>query len=268
MSERLQCILARLGIDSRRHCASIVAGGAVRVDGRVVREPGFRVEDPATAVSEVDGRRVSPPPGGAGPRTRTILLDKPRGVLCSKEEGRGETVYDLLRGVRERVVSAGRLDRDSEGLLVLSNDGALVNELTHPRYGHTKVYRVQAAGVFDDATLDALQGPMELDGRPLAPVRVEYVRRLADGPLGPRHRLLFTLREGRNRQIRRMCEAVGLRVESLKRTAINRLKLPTDLRAGEWRDITERELALLSQADPAPLRPWRPGPSARSSGDR
>ena len=263
MSERLQCVLARLGVDSRRHCASIIAGGAVRVDGKVVREPGFRVEDPETAVIEVDGRRVSPPPGGAGPRTRTILLDKPRGVLCSKEEGRGETVYDLLRGVRERVVSAGRLDRDSEGLLVLSNDGALVNELTHPRYGHSKVYRVQAAGVFDDATLDALQGPMELDGRPLAPVRVEYARRLADGPLGPRHRLLFTLREGRNRQIRRMCEAVGLRVEALRREAINRLKLPTDLRAGEWCGVPRGQLALPRPAAPPRPRARGRGPPAR-----
>ena len=84
------------------------------------------------------------------------MLNKPRGVLCTREEGRGTTVYDLLRGVRERVVTAGRLDRDSEGLIILSNDGALVNRLTHPRFGHTKVYRVQAAGVFDQATLDAL----------------------------------------------------------------------------------------------------------------
>ena len=257
MSDRLQCVLARLGVDSRRHCASIIAGGAVTVNGAVVREPGFRVEHPESDVIVVSGRRVSPPAGGAA-AVRTLLLNKPRGVLCTREEGRGETVYGLLRGVRERVVSAGRLDRDSSGLLVLSTDGALVNRLTHPRYGHTKVDEVQACGVFDQATLDALQGPMELDGVPLAPVRVEYVRRLDDGPLGPRHRLRFVLREGRNRQIRRMCDSVGLRVESLSRVAINRLRLPTDLRAGEFRDATPRELELLERTDPRPLRPWRP----------
>ena len=179
MSVRLQSLLSSLGVDSRRHCASLVAGGAVRVDGEIVREPGFRVENPETAVVEVNGRRVCPAPPRA---RRTILLNKPRGVLCTREEGRGRTVYDLLAGVPERVVTAGRLDRDSAGLLVLSDDGALVNRLTHPRFGHEKRYEVQAAGFFDQETLDALQGPMELDGYRLRPVRVEYLRRLADGP--------------------------------------------------------------------------------------
>ena len=254
-SNRLQCVLERLGVDSRRHCASIIAGGAVTVNGRIVREPGFRVEHPDTDEIVVAGRRVNP---AAAPRTRTLMLNKPRGVLCTREEGRGTTVYDLLRGVRERVVTAGRLDRDSEGLIILSNDGALVNRLTHPRFGHTKVYRVQAAGVFDQTTLDALQGPMEIDGHALRPVRVEYVRRLPDGPLGPRHRLLFTLREGRNRQIRLMCERVGLRVEALERVAINRLRLPTDLKSGQFRELSATEADMLLHVDPAPLRPWRP----------
>lgn len=255
MSVRLQSLLSSLGVDSRRHCASLVAGGAVRVDGEIVREPGFRVENPETAVVEVNGRRVCPAPPRA---RRTILLNKPRGVLCTREEGRGRTVYDLLAGVPERVVTAGRLDRDSAGLLVLSDDGALVNRLTHPRFGHEKRYEVQAAGFFDQETLDALQGPMELDGYRLRPVRVEYLRRLADGPLGPRHKLLFTLREGRNRQIRAMCERVGLRVESLVRVAVNGLHLPSNLRAGRWRDLTPRERELLERVPTAPLRPWSP----------
>ena len=256
MSVRLQTLLSTLGVDSRRHCASVIAGGAVRVNGTVVREPGFRVERPETDVVEVNGRRVSPAPPRA---RRTILLNKPRGVLCTREAGRGTTVYDLLSGVRERVVSAGRLDRDSAGLLVLSDDGALVNELTHPRFGHEKRYEVQAAGLFDQDTLDALQGPMEIDGYRIRPVRVEYLRRLADGPLGPRHRLLFVLREGRNRQIRAMCERVGLRVETLVRVAINGLRLPSDLRAGGWRDASPREIELLGRVPDAPLRPWSPG---------
>lgn len=259
--ERLQCILAKMGVDSRRHCASIIAGGAVTVDGKVVREPGFRVEDPERRDIRVGGRRLAV--GSGAPRTRIVLMNKPRGVLCTRAEGTGRTVYDLLGGVRERLVSAGRLDRDSEGLLVLSNDGALVNRLTHPRHGHEKAYRVEASGRFDDATLDALQGEMSLDGVRLAPVRVEYERRLRDAPSGPRHRLLFRLREGRKRQIRRMCESVGLRVELLRRVAINRLQLPPDLRPGAWRDATERETRLLEDAPSGPLTPWTPGEDRR-----
>ena len=257
-SGRLQCILARAGVDSRRHCASLVAGGAVTVDGRVVREPGFRVEDPEKADIRVGGRRVAVC-GAAAPRRRVVAMNKPRGALCTRAEGPGRTVYGFLGGVPERLVSAGRLDRDSEGLLVLTNDGELVNRLTHPRHGHEKTYRVVARGFFDDATLDLLQGPMELDGVPLAPVRVEYARRLPDGPDGPRHALVFRLREGRNRQIRRMCEKAGLAVETLRRVAVNGLRLPAGLRPGEWRDLTERELALLEDAPRAPLRPWKPG---------
>lgn len=261
--ERLQCVLSRAGVDSRRHCASIVAGGAVTVDGAVVREPGFRVENPETADIRVNGRRVAVSAAEA-PRRRVVVLNKPRGVLCTRAEGPGRTVYDLLGGVRERLVSAGRLDRDSEGLLVLTNDGGLVNRLTHPRHGHEKVYRVQATGIFDDETLDVLQGPMELDGVRLAPVRVEYARRLPDGPCGPRHRLVFRLREGRNRQIRRMCEMAGLRVEALRRVAVNGFKLPADLPSGAWRDLSPRELALLEKAPDRPLLPWRPeGPGGK-----
>ena len=260
-SSRLQCILAEAGVDSRRHCASIIAGGAVTVDGTIVREPGFRVEHPETADIRVSGKPIRVAAGGEK-SFRTILLNKPRGLACTKDDSFGPTVYDLLKGVKERVVSAGRLDKDSDGLLVLSNDGNLVNELTHPRFNHTKSYRVQTAGLFDDETLRTLQAPMTLeDGYVAKPVRVEYLERLKDGPLGPRHRLLFTLREGRNRQIRQMCEQVGLRIESLTRVSINRLHLPTDLKSGAWRDVTEKEMALLRTIDTKPLRPWRPGPT-------
>lgn len=246
-STRLQCILADAGVDSRRHCASIISGGAVSVNGETIREPGFRVEDPAGAVILVNGK-----PLARAKRTRTVILNKPRGVSCTKDCSRGPTVYDCLRGVKERLVSAGRLDRDSEGLLVLSNDGDLINRLTHPRFGHEKTYRVQTCGMFDEETLRFLNGPVTLeDGYETRPARVEYAMRLHDGPLGPRHRLVFRLREGRNRQIRQMCEQAGLRVESLCRTAVNALELPTDLKAGGWRDVTEKEMKLLLRAPAA-----------------
>lgn len=258
--ERLQCLLARAGVDSRRHCASIIAGGAVSVNGKIVREPGLRLSPEQTCDIRVNGRRIFPVGAQQAPRIRVVAMNKPRGLLCTKAEGTGRTVYELLGGIPERLVSAGRLDRDSEGLLILTNDGALVNRLTHPRYGHEKTYRVVACGLFSDETLDTLQGPLQLDGIALAPVRVEYLRRLRDSPTGEgRHALVFRLREGRNRQIRRMCEIAALRVESLKRTAINAFTLPKELKPGEWRDVTAAELALLEKVPSSPLKPWRVG---------
>ena len=260
-SPRLQCVLARLGLASRRHCAGIIAGGAVSVNGTIVREPGYRLENPDQAVICVNGKQVFP--ANKPQRTRTVILNKPRGLLCTADESRGKSIFSCLRQFPERLFSAGRLDRDSDGLLILSTDGALVDRLTHPRYGHTKLYAVQVCGIFDETSLRQLQEPMRLeDGYQTKPVRVEYVQRLHDGEFGPRHRLHFTLREGRNRQIRQMCAQVGLRVESLTRIALNALELPTDLKSGQARDLTEKEMALLQKTDPAPLRPWRLANSA------
>lgn len=260
-SPRLQCVLARLGLASRRHCAGIIAGGAVSVNGTIVREPGYRLENPDQAVICVNGKQVFP--AKKTQQTRTVILNKPRGLLCTADESNGKSIFSCLRQFHERLFSAGRLDRDSDGLLILSTDGALVDRLTHPRYGHTKLYAVQVCGIFDETSLRQLQEPMRLeDGYQTKPVRVEYVQRLHDGEFGPRHRLHFTLREGRNRQIRQMCAQVGLRVESLTRIALNALELPTDLKSGQARDLTEKEMALLQKTDPAPLRPWRLSNSA------
>ena len=238
---RLQVILSHSGVCSRRHAVEWIEAGRVTVDGAVVTEPGFH--PPAGAVIAVDGH---PLPASGHEPLRTILLHKPRGLICSADDSEGPTVLECLQGVRERVVPVGRLDRDSEGLLLLSNDGNLVNHLTHPRYGHVKEYLVTVRGDLTEPMFLALNAPMTLedDGTRLAPVRVEYV----DGDTfsrPPRHRLRFFLHEGRNRQIRRMCEHVGLRVSRLIRTAINGLRLPRDLRPGEWRDLAPSEYRLL-----------------------
>ena len=240
-SPRLQVLLAHSGVCSRRHAAEWIEAGRVTVNGAVVREPGHHV--PPGAAVAVDG---FPLPASGHERFRTILLYKPRGLVCSADASEGPTVLECLDGVRERVVPVGRLDKDSEGLLLLSNDGDLVNRLTHPRYGHVKEYLVTVRGELTERMFRELNSPMTLedDGTRLAPVRVEY----EDGDTfsrPPRHRLRMWLVEGRNRQIRRMCEQVGLRVSRLVRVAVNGLRLPRGMRAGQWRDLDPAELRLL-----------------------
>ena len=240
---RLQVVLAHAGVCSRRHAVDWIESGRVEVDGEIVREPGFRV--PAGATVRVDGHAIE---AGDHEPLRTVMLNKPRGLISSADDSEGPTVFECLRGVRERLVPVGRLDKESEGLLLLSNDGDLVNRLTHPRYGHVKEYLVTVRGELDERTFRELSSPMILedDGTPLAPVRVEYEG--YDGSRRPpRHRLRMWLGEGRNRQIRRMCEQVGLRVTSLVRLAINGLRLPRDLSPGEWRDLSPRDYVLLDQ---------------------
>ena len=236
--ERLQNVLARAGVASRRASAAIIASGQVTVNGLVVTEPGYRV-DPAHARVVVSGKLIR-----AAETKRTIMLNKPVGVLSTVSDPfGGRTVLDLVRGaVAERVVPVGRLDKDSEGLLLLSNDGDLALRLTHPRYEHEKTYLVRAAGKWNASKLAILQGPVKMpDGyetRP-CPVRVLSV---AENNITT---LEFRLREGRKRQIRYMCSAAHLVVVSLKRIAIGSLNLPKDLESGQWRDLTETEIAQL-----------------------
>ena len=233
--ERLQNVLARAGVASRRASAALIAEGRVTVDGIVVTEPGARV-DPSIAEVAVDGRSI-----GGGERRRTIMLYKPAGVLSTMSDPfGGTTVADLLRGrVQERLVPAGRLDKDSEGLLIMSNDGDLVNRLTHPRYDHEKTYEVKVAGRWSEEKLRILRSAVAMpDGYVIRPVPVEVVRIGRDNV----HELVFRLREGRKRQIRYMCSAARLVVLSLKRVAIGRLRLPVDLRPGEWRDVDPGEI--------------------------
>ena len=239
MEERLQNVLSHRGVASRRHAADIIAAGRVTVDGRVVTEPGLRV-DPAAVRITVDGQ----PLGAAVEKTRTILMYKPAGVLSTVSDPfGGKTVLDLVRGqVNERLVPVGRLDKDSEGLLLLSNDGDLTYRLTHPRFEHEKTYIVRAAGRWSEEKLATLRSDVEMpDGYRIRPVPVEVVRIGRDNV----HVLCFRLREGRKRQIRYMCSAAHLVVLSLKRVAIGRLRRPDDMRPGAWRDLAPAERNML-----------------------
>jgi pseudouridine synthase len=239
----------------------MIEEGRVTVDGVVVREPGARF-DPDTVNVAVDGRPVA-----AAERVRTIMLYKPAGVLSTMEDPfGGKTVADLIRGrISERLVPVGRLDKESEGLLLMSNDGDLTYRLTHPRFEHEKTYIVRAAGRWTDEKLAVLRGSVEMpDGYRTRPVPVEVVRIGTDNV----HVLCFTLREGRKRQIRYMCSAAHLVVLSLKRVAIGALRLPDDLTPGTWRELTDRERALLFESRPAASRPsvTQPARSARREG--
>lgn len=240
--ERLQNVLAKAGVASRRGAAAIIESGRVTVDGLVVREPGARVDAAAVQIA-VDGR-----PLAAAARPRTIVLNKPAGVLSSMSDPfGGRTVADLIRGqIAERLVPVGRLDKDSEGLLLMSNDGDLTLRLTHPRYEHEKTYVVKVAGRWSDEKLAVLRSAVRMpDGYVIRPVPVKVLR------ANPDHTtvLEFRLREGRKRQIRYMCSAAHLVVISLTRVAIGAFRLPADLKSGDWRDLTADERALL-QTEP------------------
>ena len=205
--ERLQNILAHAGVASRRGAATLIESGVVTVDGLVVKEPGARFD--AGVEIKVNGKRIA-----EEETHRTIVLYKPVGVLSTMSDPfGGRTVAELVR-TPERLVPIGRLDKDSEGLLLMSNDGTLVNELTHPRFNHTKTYLVKVAGRWSEEKLRTLRSPLTLDdGYTIRPVPVELVEDYGNGM-----RLLkFVLSEGRKRQIRKMCSAAHLVVLTLKR---------------------------------------------------
>ncbi len=235
MAERLQNVLAHAGVASRRQSAAIIESGVVTVNSLVIKEPGYRVEE--TDEIKVNGKRLE-----TAEKKRTIVLYKPVGVLSTMSDPfGGKTVADLVK-VPERVVPVGRLDKDSEGLLLMSNDGELVNHLTHPRYEHSKTYLVKVAGRWSEEKLNILRSPLTLDdGYTIRPVPVEVVKEWANNT-----RLLkFTLGEGRKRQIRKMCSLAHLVVLELKRVNIGKFTLPKELYPGEWRDLTKEEIELL-----------------------
>lgn len=243
MKERLQKILSAAGVASRRTAETLIAQGRVTVNGRTVTEPGTKADVAADDI-RVDGRRVKAPR-----RRRYLLLNKPRGYITTRSDPqRRPTVMDLLTrgGVREYVYPVGRLDYDSEGLLILTSDGDFAARLTHPRHGVEREYEVRVKGVPDEHALDRLSRGVSIEGRRTAPVRVELARTL-EADSGPQALLSFVLREGRNRQVRRMCDAIGHPVVRLRRVRIGPIR-DEHIRPGEFRDLTAREIAQLSRA--------------------
>lgn len=247
MQQRLQKILAHAGVASRRAAEKLIAEGRVTVNRTTVREMGVKA-DPDVDDIRVDGRRLRAPQ-----RHRYILLNKPAGVVTTRSDPqRRRTVIDLLDGVREYVYPVGRLDYDTEGLLLLTNDGDLAARLTHPRHEIERTYEAQVTGTPDEEAIDTLRRGIPLDGRRTMPAEVTRLSR-APAKTGQQRNsvLLITIREGRNRQVRRMCEAVGHPVRKLRRVRFGPIA-DTRLRPGEWRDLSSREVSLLQTLATAP----------------
>ncbi len=237
---RLQKVVADRGVASRRHAEELISGGRVRVDGELVTTLGTRVMEDARI--EVDGRPVA-----AAPSHRYVLLNKPVGIVSTAQDERGRrTVVDHI-GARERLYPVGRLDTDSEGLLLLTNDGTWAERVLHPRYGHEREYEVDIDPEPTAEQLSALRRGIRLE---------EGVAKIHGLRLVAPRRLQLVLRTGWKRQVRRMCAAVGLRVTRLRRVRMGSLVLGP-LPVGKWRELTDREVRSLRAAGPGLARPGR-----------
>ena len=229
--ERLQKILSGCGVASRRAAEKMIEDGRVTVNGEVATL-GAKAALGNDLIA-VDGKLI------AAPQKKTyIMLNKPRGFITTLSDEKGRrTVLDLI-DLPTRVYPVGRLDYQSEGLLILTNDGELTQSLTHPSHEIGKQYIVTVKGNVDEA-LTALRLPFVLDGRETVPAQANVLRETSDGGT-----LSITIYEGRNRQIRRMCESHNVRILQLTRVAIGKLKLDK-LEVGKWRHLTDKEVAYL-----------------------
>ncbi len=245
---RLHKYLSRCGLGSRRACEKIIAEGRVSVNGHPITQQGVTIR-PSRDVVLVDGRRPQPE------RRIYLLFNKPRDVLCTCRDPQGRRTFaDFLPKNGRRLYPVGRLDRNSEGLLLLTNDGSLALRLTHPRFGIQKTYRVWTAPALSADHRARLLAGVESEGERLKAVEV---RPVPDAPECNE----IVLKEGRKHQVRRMIEAVGARVVRLKRTALGPLTLGR-LRLGQWRELTRDEVALLRQATSAKPNPAFKGRTA------
>ena len=233
--ERLQKMIAAHGLTSRRGPEELICMGQVSLNGQVATEQGLRVTDRDEIC--VNGELLA-----AKPSLRYIILHKPAGWITSMSDEKGRrTVCDLLTNVSERVYPVGRLDYDTSGLLLLTNDGELANRLTHPSHNVEKTYSVLIKGKISNEAIKKLREGVELADGLTSPARVRRLREKDQGTL-----IEIIIHEGRNRQVRRMLDAVGYEVLHLKRTALADLNL-TDLPMGKYRDLTAIELAQLKK---------------------
>ncbi len=235
---RLQKYLADAGLMSRRAAEKEISRGAVRVNGEIA-VIGQKI-CPETDTVEYNGEIIKI----GFKKYIYIMLNKPRGYVTTVSDERGrKTVIDLCRDVGERIYPVGRLDMDSDGLLLLTNDGELAMKLTHPRHSIPKIYHVEVAGRVELSTVKKLSSPLEIDGYTIEPVKTS-IRTMKNGARNDSTVLRMELYEGRNRQIRKMCELCGLEVLRLTRVAIGDIKLE-NLKSGAWRHLTKSQVEYL-----------------------
>lgn len=230
--ERLQKILANAGVASRRKCEELILSGQVQVNGQTITTLGTKA-DPAVDVITVNGKAIGIE------KKMYIMLNKPKGVITSASDPQGRRIVtDYLKGINERLYPVGRLDYDTEGLLLLTNDGEFAHLLTHPRHHVPKTYLATVKGVPHGSALEQLQQGIKLEDGMTAPAEVEYYD---VDPDGKQSIITITIHEGRNRQVRRMFDAISHPVLKLKRISFGDLYLE-NLKRGSYRHLTKAEV--------------------------
>jgi len=234
---RLQVVLARAGITSRRKAASLIESGRVSVNGKPVRERGFRVDTSKDTI-EFDGNAL-PSPG----KHYYYILNKPSGVISTvSDEKKRKSVLDCVKGPSRRLYPVGRLDRDTKGLILLTDDGELCYRLTHPRFGLERVYEARVKGVVDSKALQRIKKGIRVEGKNVSPEKITIRK------AGSKFTVLsIVVKEGRKREVRRMFEAVGCEVRELVRTRFGPLKL-SGLPEGGYRPLTKEEIIKLKRS--------------------
>lgn len=232
MEERLQKYLAECGVASRRKCEEIILEGKVSVNGKVVTELGTKII-PGKDKIELNGKEI------VSEKKVYILLNKPVGYVTTvSDEKERPTVMELLDGVKEKVVPVGRLDMFTSGLLLLSNDGEFIYKVTHPKHETTKTYIVKTRGVPTEKDLEKLRVGVKIEDYTTSPAKVELLLKDNTNDIS---RIWIQIHEGRNRQVRKMCEAIGLSVIALKREGVGDLTCE-GVERGKWRYLTDEEV--------------------------
>ncbi|ADL68862.1 pseudouridine synthase [Thermoanaerobacterium thermosaccharolyticum DSM 571] len=231
--ERLQKYLAECSIASRRKCEQLILDGKIKVNGTVIKNLGIKI-DPDKDIVEYDGRVVA-----KVQHNIYIMLNKPTGFITTVKDQFGRpSVLDIIK-IKDRIYPVGRLDCDTSGLLLLTNDGDIANKLMHPKHEIDKVYIAKIRGIPDDKDLDRFRNGLLLDNRLTAKAKIEILKKINNDAL-----VKIVIHEGRNRQIRRMCELIGHPVMTLKRIKIGDLELG-NLKVGQWRYLSGEEVQYL-----------------------